>query len=893
MKKIQRLLFLLIGIMFCICVSEVDVLAEGSVKSVSYNGVEYETIQEAINVAKENLDEEDSGVITLLDSCKIQEAISIPEGMKVTLDMNNYTISSPDETLYKYGTAMVINSGDLTVKNGTFSVKESQFTSQTSSFEKTCYIIKNLENAQLNLSNVSFTEKFNVINNWPNAKTVGANVVFYSIYNAGGMNYDRGTINMNTEAKAWMEQSAFSYGIYNIGQATIKNLETNLVSHASKITTTTIARTQGKSGSTSIINDGIMTMEDCYLYDKNDTNGYSSQSYNGNIFNTAISIINNKDAILAGYNVRIESVSNTDYNSSQVILCMGIENYGELNLSKSNIKATSEFCSSSSVNCGIYNEGIVSLGENEPVDITTLSRTTTYGVSNCAGSVKDFSGEILAQTLSSSSEAYGIFNQDAGVVTLGIDDGEVALDTISIIGITAGINGFEEGTLYYYDGMFNGDPEVLDNVICPEHYEMVVKGDVISLELEKRKLVFNPNGGTSRVDSVDVPYGHYISAYLLKDLDEIPYRKHYEFSGWTMDYEGECAIVAETMLEEDVEVYAQWKPVQYSVKFMNGQTCIEQNQCEYGKGILPPSGLSQKGYDLVGWNTNVYGTGENYKVAEEIFLESNMVLYANWKLNHEHIFVWIIEKEATNTAIGKKYEKCTICDMKRNENTVIPVLPYKAGTLLVNKEYECEVEVVSSKEEPTVIYRKPIKSEKETIEIPDEIIINGISYKVINIADNAFNNNYSITKVVIGNNVKTIGERAFSGCKNLKSVTMGSRVTLIGSKAFYNCKNLAKVVIPSKVVSIGKYAFKNCVSLSTLTIEKSVEKIDKEAFSGCKKLKKIKFKAKKIKTIGKNAFKGINTKAKFTLSGTSKVKKSIKKQLTKKKIGYVKTWKIK
>ena len=44
---------------------------------------------------------------------------------------------------------------------------------------------------------------------------------------------------------------------------------------------------------------------------------------------------------------------------------------------------------------------------------------------------------------------------------------------------------------------------------------------------------------------------------------------------------------------------------------------------------------------------------------------------------------------------------------------------------------------------------------------------------------------------------------------------------------------------------------------------------------------------------GKNAFKGINKNITITVKGTKKAKTDLKKQLKKKSIGYVKTWKIK
>ncbi|MBO4864503.1 MAG: Ig-like domain-containing protein [Eubacterium sp.] len=117
--------------------------------------------------------------------------------------------------------------------------------------------------------------------------------------------------------------------------------------------------------------------------------------------------------------------------------------------------------------------------------------------------------------------------------------------------------------------------------------------------------------------------------------------------------------------------------------------------------------------------------------------------------------------------------------------------------------------------------------------IPAEVTINGKSYKVTEIAKNAF-----------------------AGNSKLKSVTIGSNVETIGDNAFKNCKSLTKIVIPSKVKTIGK-----------------------NAFAGCKKLKTITIKSKKLTKIGKKAFKTIKKGATFKCP---KAKKSKYKKLLKK-----------
>lgn len=100
--------------------------------------------------------------------------------------------------------------------------------------------------------------------------------------------------------------------------------------------------------------------------------------------------------------------------------------------------------------------------------------------------------------------------------------------------------------------------------------------------------------------------------------------------------------------------------------------------------------------------------------------------------------------------------------------------------------------------------------------------------------------------------------------KNAKSYTIQNSVTIdgytykvteISSKAFANCKKATGIVLGTNIKSIGKEAFMNCKKLKTLTI-----------------------KSKKLKTVGKNALKGIYSKAtiKVPSSSLSKYKKLFK-----------------
>ena len=115
-------------------------------------------------------------------------------------------------------------------------------------------------------------------------------------------------------------------------------------------------------------------------------------------------------------------------------------------------------------------------------------------------------------------------------------------------------------------------------------------------------------------------------------------------------------------------------------------------------------------------------------------------------------------------------------------------------------------------------------------------------------------------------------------------------------------KKAKKLTIPStvkvggvtyKVTAVASQAFKGNKNLTNITIGRGITKIGNEAFSGCKNPKKITVTAGNLTTIRKSAFKGINKKATITVKGTKKAKTALKKQLKKKSVGYVKTWKIK
>lgn len=81
-----------------------------------------------------------------------------------------------------------------------------------------------------------------------------------------------------------------------------------------------------------------------------------------------------------------------------------------------------------------------------------------------------------------------------------------------------------------------------------------------------------------------------------------------------------------------------------------------------------------------------------------------------------------------------------------------------------------------------------------------------------------------------------------------------------------NDENLATY----EVKSIAKNAFAGNKTIKTVKLANGIEKIGAKAFCNCKNLGKVTLDARTLKSIGKNSFKKIKKKAKFTIIAPSK-----------------------
>ncbi len=116
--------------------------------------------------------------------------------------------------------------------------------------------------------------------------------------------------------------------------------------------------------------------------------------------------------------------------------------------------------------------------------------------------------------------------------------------------------------------------------------------------------------------------------------------------------------------------------------------------------------------------------------------------------------------------------------------------------------------VYTANSDGTMTFYRPYLTTKK-ITVPDTVKISGNSYKVTKVEKAACRYNYTVTKVVIGKNVKTIGADAFNDSPKLKTFEVKSKVLKkLGKRVVKNCRRGMTIKVPKSKYSKYKKLFK-------------------------------------------------------------------------------------
>lgn len=145
----------------------------------------------------------------------------------------------------------------------------------------------------------------------------------------------------------------------------------------------------------------------------------------------------------------------------------------------------------------------------------------------------------------------------------------------------------------------------------------------------------------------------------------------------------------------------------------------------------------------------------------------------------------------------------------------------------------------------------------------------GTSYVVLSgtkvIADYAFGDNETLTKVTLPSGLEILDNFAFFKCNKLSDIQLPSTVTKLGSQSFGRCESLKTITIPANVETFESAFYMS--SVETVVIQNGVKEIGTKSFENCTKLTSVTIPAS-ITKIGIGAFKGCTSLRNFSVPST-------------------------
>ena len=278
------------------------------------------------------------------------------------------------------------------------------------------------------------------------------------------------------------------------------------------------------------------------------------------------------------------------------------------------------------------------------------------------------------------------------------------------------------------------------------------------------------------------------------------------------------------------------------------------------------------------------------KLNEDFDYITDNRLYSNISFMVKELTLY--KGEEVVSKISDIKERITIKDLEENtsykmefkysyviDNETIEKVITKDVTTLEYFSSIFEYEIITN--ETNSIKILGLKNDIVNLVIPNEYIIDGVSYKITTIGKDAFINNKIIESVTFGKNISLVESASFGDCVNLKEIIfdkVDEEIDLVsfGNYAFSHCISLVNVdltntkcyFISSNMFSycyslktvklrgceedIGNHAFKDCKELTTIENGQWITNVYTFAFENCEKLEKVEF--NNLKYIYKGAF---------------------------------------
>ncbi len=383
---------------------------------------------------------------------------------------------------------------------------------------------------------------------------------------------------------------------------------------------------------------------------------------------------------------------------------------------------------------------------------------------------------------------------------------------------------------------------------CTFIYTRMPFGDIVFYAgwTELVSITFETNGGTP-VARIEGHAGDDIPADVLATV--VTEKDNYVFEGWYSDEECTQAATFTRIPQSSVTLYAKWRLVSEQEIRVTYYT-YDENSDSYTQGktdvchegdeiVLTEKNPSDGQYSrFVGWALDP----EGYDMVGESFTVSNadVKLYPIYRRKQEWARVSVVSSDYNDaktiwakkgqllSVTGSLYDESAVSDegMVFNGFRTAEGLRFDADSDVVVTDMELVIDVYSQN-----LTFEPVTTTAtqngQTVTViayysvsgytgnATEIIVPGYMYSetdkkeyaVAEIADNAFENNTTVARVVLPDTVEVIGANAFKGCSALADVKFSDSLAQIHDSAFDGCPLTNVAAIPESVYYLGYKVF--------------------------------------------------------------------------------------
>lgn len=189
--------------------------------------------------------------------------------------------------------------------------------------------------------------------------------------------------------------------------------------------------------------------------------------------------------------------------------------------------------------------------------------------------------------------------------------------------------GFIKKVNYMYYGFASEESynEWLQN--GSDHSSRLILGSWVAANYVPNEYVIILHVGENDIQTETVKEGF---SYIIPT----PIKQGYKFTKWTTNSDGSgISYLPEQIIvvEKSLELFANWtQTCTVTIHANEGSTpSTTTYEVDYGSTITLPSETVRSGYNFIGWNTLLNGTGTNYEAEESITVTSDLDLYANWE----------------------------------------------------------------------------------------------------------------------------------------------------------------------------------------------------------------------------------------------------------------------